>query len=390
MTCLDLPAKANTELGRSATTHPDLSRLAGRASDDAVPAGGLTIAFDARPLNPLTRHWGVGVFIDNVTGRLRRSSEFVGYSPYFQGAEKEGIRTWPSIPNCNWFMFEATMLLGIRGDLYWGTNDFLPQYTRMPSVVTIHDLLLVHYPNDQPRTRFLANRMLSSVKRATKVVAVSQTTADDLLSVCPQAKDKIEVIHMGYGHIGDRWPSTSAYREPIDQQDDKYVLMLGAHRPRKNLSLAINAVAILREKGINLRLVITGNVHHCFSEEMRRYAAFVERVGVLPPEELHLRLQHAVALLFPSKYEGFGFPALEAMAAGCPVLALDTPINREISGKGALLLPDEPREWSYAIERLNRPSTFRGEMQGRGSENVQRFSWDRTAATYAQLFREVK
>jgi glycosyltransferase involved in cell wall biosynthesis len=112
-------------------------------------------------------------------------------------------------------------------------------------------------------------------------------------------------------------------------------------------------------------------------------------LGVLPKAEVFRLLQSAVALFFPSRYEGFGFPLLEAMAAGCPVLALDTPINREVAGQAAWLLPEEPGEWEKTLRRLLTCSSARAEMKEKGFENLARFSWHRTAAIYGQVFKEV-
>ena len=323
--------------------------------------------------------------IDEVIARLRSSVGFVGVSFHFDGAELEGIRTWPVIPKCNNFVFEISTLLAGDADVYWGTNHFIPRSTKLPSVVTIHDMLLIRFPGEQRLSHFLANRMLSSVRRASKVVTDSKTTANDLLALCPEARSKVEVVQLGYrgSNIIER-PSL------IDQQVDKYVVMLGAHRPRKNLTVAINAVGTLRERGMNLRLIVTGDVHPSFSLDMARNSAFVEGTGVLSQDELSRRLQESVALLFPSTYEGFGFPILEAMAAGCPVIALDTPINRETSGDGAILLPHDPVKWGSAIESLVRSASLRAEMQARGFQNLQRFSWQTTAATYEQLFSQVR
>lgn len=355
-----------------------------QSPSDAVRPCDLVVGFDARPLHPSTRHWGVGVVIDNVTNQLRSNIGFVGYSPRFPGAEKEGIRVWPSVRNCNTLIFEAVVLMGIQADVFWGTNDIIPRFPRMPSVVTVHDLLPIHYPKEQRLSRFLSNRMISSVRRATKVAADSETTANDLLSICPDLKRKIEVIHLGFRRAGNGPRAKS-----LESENRGYILMLGAHMPRKNVTLAIDTVARLREKGRNLRLVITGDVHPCFLQDVERHREFVEQVGVLPKEELSRYLRNAIALAFPSKYEGFGFPLLEAMDAGCPVIALDTPITREIAGNGALLLTDDVSEWSHMIEKLICSDALRSEMQARGLENVQRFSWEGTAAKYEELFKQV-
>ena len=342
------------------------------------------VAFDGRPLNPRTRHWGVGVVVDNVVSRLSASFKFVGVSYGFQGASEQGIRTWPSVPRLNTFLFEGSSVLAGDVDLYWGTNHFVPATVRMPSVVTIHDLLLMLYPHEQPLSRFAAHRMVSAARHARKVVADSKTTASDLLTRCPELKRKIEVIYLGYRNVGcDRFAT------PLLREGDEYVVMLGAHRPRKNLSLAINTVAILREKGLMCRLVVTGDVHNSFMREIERNRDIVQTRGVVAVDQLTSLLRNAIALLFPSRYEGFGLPMLEAMAAGCPVIALDTPINREISGRGALLLSDRPSEWSVAVQRLADSESFRNEMQARGFENLSRFSWEETAASYSEVFRQV-
>jgi glycosyltransferase involved in cell wall biosynthesis len=145
----------------------------------------------------------------------------------------------------------------------------------------------------------------------------------------------------------------------------------------------------LREGGSKLRLLITGDVHPSFDQLVSSSREFVSCAGVLPRPSLFTLLKGAVGLMFPSFYEGFGFPMLEAMAAGCPVMALDTPINREIAGDAAWFLPAEPHSWSDALAQLCYTNSLREEMQGRGFGNLRRFSWDKTAAVYADAFAEL-
>lgn len=344
----------------------------------------MIIAYDARPLQPQTRHWGVGVVVDNLLARLADRFQFSGIAHAFPGAEREGIKTWPKIPHTNNLAFEGSVLLLRKFDVYWGTNDFLPALAKCPSVITVHDLLLLKYPSDQSRTRLLAWRFVSSVKRAHRIIADSRTTADDLLAEFPNIGKKLEVGLLGFG-------------APVDTDTDDgctdgvrphspYVVMLGAHRPRKNLALAVAAVLQQRERGRDLKLVVTGDVHPSFQELISSSAEFVSCAGVLPKPKLFGLLRRAFGLVFPSVYEGFGFPMLEAMAAGCLVLALDTPINREIAGDAAQFLPPEPSSWSAALANLFNATSVREEMRGRGFSNLQRFSWDKTASVYRDAF----
>jgi glycosyltransferase involved in cell wall biosynthesis len=347
----------------------------------------MIVAYDARPLQPQTRHWGVGVVVDNLLTRLADRFQFSGIAHPFPGAEKDGIKTWPKIPYMNTLTFEGSVLFLKKYDIYWGTNDFLPALTRCPSVVTVHDLLLLKYPCDQPLTRFLAQRLAASLKKARRIITDSRTTADDLIAAFPDASKKVEVGLLGLNASGDASNGDSCGDHV--NTDSPYVVMLGAHRPRKNLALAVAAVSQVRQGGSKLKLLVTGDVHPSFDELVSRSKEYVSCVGLLPRPSLVTLLEGATALMFPSLYEGFGFPMLEAMAAGCPVLALDTPINREIAGNAARFLPAEQRPWSDALAELQNTTSLREEMRGRGFSNLRRFSWDKTATVYAGVFAEL-
>lgn len=349
---------------------------------DSEPSLDLTtVAFDARPLNPKTRHWGVGVVIDHIVSRLDTRFALVGVSPLFAGAVQQGLRTWPRLARPNLLSFEASSLVAGAFDLYWGTNHFVPASCRRPSVVTVHDILLLKYHDKEPLSWLLARRLVASVKRANRILAVSRTTADDLMAAIPEARSKLEVALNGFDHF-DEDGKTS---EPSDKP---YFMMLGAHRPRKNLALAATALHKLSVWNPGLRLLVTGDIHPCFADLLRAHPGLIQPTGVLPKRQLFLLLRGARAVLFPSQYEGFGFPLLEAMAAGCPVLALDIPINREIAGTAAWFLPEDAELWSQALRQLLTSASLRCEMAEHGFDNLKRFSWDRTAEMYAAAFAQ--
>ncbi len=344
----------------------------------------ITVAFDARPLDPEMRHWGPGVFVENIVKRLSGRVRFRGLAHRFPGGDALGIVSWPCIPKTGRVFFALSPALGWPFDLYWGTNHLLPHLLRKPSVLTVHDMLLLNGLDG--RERLLARGFSSSVRRASRIIAVSEATANDLIRIFPEVAAKIEVIHQGFDVSAQ---TLESLRKRLPCKATPFTVMLGAHRPRKNLQLAVSAITRLAAEGSAVRLVVTGNVHASFRDVFRKSNGLIEERGVLPKEELFQLLAKALALLFPSRYEGFGFPMLEAMAAGCPVLALDTPINREIGGGAAWLLPEDSVEWAKAIRHLSESSAAREELILRGGENLRRFSWEKTASAYGETFQEI-
>lgn len=343
------------------------------------------VAYDARFLNPKTRHWGVGAVIENVVKRLDGDLTFTGVAPKFRSDGTYRIKFWPHIPRGNRLMFEVSPLLAGDFDLYWGTAHLLPGLLRRPSVLTVYDMLFLNHIERRRFAYWFAQWFRSSLARATKVVSISRATADDLTAEIPELKKRIEVVHLGYDA-----PVKTTDENPraADTPSSPYVMMLGCHAPRKNLGLALETVSKLRHDGIEAQLLITGDVHPSFKELLRCRPAGVKQLGIVSKQTILRLLNGALCLLFPSQYEGFGLPLLEAMAAGCPVLALDIPINREIAGNAACLLPNDAGEWAKACKRLLNTASAREDLVAKGFENLSRFSWEKTAAAYGQIFRE--
>jgi glycosyltransferase involved in cell wall biosynthesis len=344
----------------------------------------MLITYDARSLDPRWRHKGVGVVLSNLVHRLEAKFTLLGLAPRFPAPVSEAIRFWPSPSRkMDFFLSEVSPWLVHDSDLYWGPNNSLPAVVRGPSVITVHDVLLFRYPLDQPWSRLVRPRLASAIRRATRLVAISRTTADDLITIFPEASQKIEVIHNGYT------PNEACPDTEHGEVMAPYAVVLGAQRPRKNLGLAISAVAAARERDPNLRLVVTGDINPQFAAEVALSREFVDCVGVVSRHRLFQLLRNAVALLFPSYYEGFGLPLLEAMSVGCPVIALDTPINREIGGEAACFAPDSAESWGRELLRMHLDRNWRAELVERSRVNLQRFSWDRAAHQYGSVFTSV-
>ncbi len=343
------------------------------------------VAFDARPLRPEVRFWGVGRFLDSLLPRLRERFDMVGLSFGFAGAAQEGLVTWPVVPKLTTMLFEASPVMARGHSVYWGTNHFLPQVIPARSVLSVHDLLLLSDPEGWEPAWYFVRRFLSALRRADRIAALSKSTADDLVKRFPGLGGKIEVVA----------PACDVECEPkaLDGTGPqpptaRYVVMLGAHKRRKNLELAVAAASRVNSAK-RLKLVVTGAVHRSYADLIRANAPAVELRGAISKAEISALLAGATALLFPSRYEGFGLPIIEAMAVGCPVLALDTPISREVAGCAARFLPDEPGAWADAIEGLMESEAEREEMGQAGRENVVRFSWEKAAQQYAELFEDL-
>lgn len=341
------------------------------------------VAFDARPLRPEVRFWGVGRLLDNLLPRLRERFDMVGLSFGFVGAAEEGIVTWPVVPKLTTMLFEASPVMARGQSVYWGTNHFLPQVIPARSVLSVHDLLLLSDPEGWEPAWYFVRRFVSALRRADRIAALSKATADDLVKRFPGLSGKIEVVLPGVDV-----DTASDDLKAGSLADEPYVVLLGAHKRRKNLELALAAASRVNSAK-RLKLVVTGAVHRSYADLVRANAPTVELRGAISKAEISALLAGATALLFPSRYEGFGLPIIEAMAVGCPVLALDTPISREVAGCAARFLPDEPGAWADALEKLMESEAEREEMCQAGWENVARFSWEKAAQQYAELFEDL-
>jgi glycosyltransferase involved in cell wall biosynthesis len=244
-------------------------------------------------------------------------------------------------------------------------------------VATIHDTAFMR---GLARARDGYKRRLYpwALRRAAALVAVSQFAKDEAVEHFGSDPAKISVVHSGPGLFSEiEWSSSSA--GGLVGGHLLYVGNLGAN---KNLPFLVRA---FERADVPARLVLVGRVRGSSTEleQAIRSGPHGDRIDVRldvqDAELIHL-YRSALALLLPSTYEGFGFPALEAMASGCPVLESDIPGLREVSGPGAMLLPaDDVEAWAEAIRRIVADDALRSELRRCGAETVARYSWTRTA-----------
>jgi glycosyltransferase involved in cell wall biosynthesis len=286
---------------------------------------------------------------------------------------------WRSIPFprlwTHWRLRQA--LRRERPDVTFIPSHVLPFALGLPSVVTIHDVGHRHEPRSYSRAAWwyleLTTRYAS--RRANRLIAVSQSTADDLARFYGVPGGRITVVHSG---IDPRMqPQAPAIVGEVTRRlgiDGSYFLYVGRNHPRKNLPMLRRAFDEARGRGLEATLVLAGVGHDAGSGDSVRALPYV------PADQLPALYAGAIALTLPSRFEGFGFPALEAMRCGTAVLASSAGALPEIVGTaGVLLSPDDAGAWSQAMLELARDPALQRRLIAAGSARSAAFTWDAAA-----------
>jgi glycosyltransferase involved in cell wall biosynthesis len=370
------------------------------------------VLVDARPA-VVAERTGVGTYVWHLLRRLPRVDPRTRYVAwyldfrsvlrrrrYFEDAPviERGV-PFPSR------VFDRTARLGFppvelftRCDLVFGTNFVPPPTRRKPFVITVHDLAFRHFPETAPQAvPWWRGAVEESVRDAAKVLVPSKATRADLLRLYDVDPSRVVVVPLGV----DRSLFSPAPPERIDEVrrrfriEGPYLVVLGRHQ-RKNLDGLLRAFASI-PAGVRPRLVVTGSpawtpdgADHdgpalaALDAEARDQ---VSLIGYVRPDEASALLSGSLGLAFPSSYEGFGFPALEAMACGAPVLTSNVSALPELVGEAAVLV--DPRDDASIAEGLLRIVTdesLRQRLREAGLARAARYDWDETArATAAAL-----
>ena len=281
----------------------------------------------------------------------------------------------------------------------------LPLWHPPYSVVTIHDLGYEHFPESHPpmHRRYLRLSTLWSALAATHLIAVSTVTRNDLVRSYRVPPEKISVVHHGvssrFRPVDDR--AAQAVAQACYGITPPYFLYVGTIQPRKNLVRLIEAFARIVNGGLTIGdrsdpdsplpsvhrpLLVLGGKRGWLTEDIERRASelgVADRVrftGYIADQDLPALLSGALAFVFPSLYEGFGMPVLEAMACGTPVLTSSTSSLPEIAGDAALLVdPTDTAALATALARLADDTALRADLQQRGLARAARFTWERCA-----------
>jgi glycosyltransferase involved in cell wall biosynthesis len=252
-------------------------------------------------------------------------------------------------------------------------------------VTTIHDVSFFIGPewfSMKDRT-LLRSGVPSSIKRAARVIAVSETSKAEIESYIPAAKGKVRVT---YNALGDNIsPLAMADAESVVRKRleiaGPYLLTVGTRWPRKNMALAVEAAALAGQT-----LVVAGKSG--WGDE--RTGEGVHYTGFVSDQELTALYQCASLYLAPSKHEGFGIPLLEAWACDCAVVCSSGGALPEIAGDAAMVMESwEAKDWAAAIRELLADSSKLERLRQRGHERLKKFSWEETAKRTVEVYREV-
>jgi glycosyltransferase involved in cell wall biosynthesis len=265
-----------------------------------------------------------------------------------------------------------------RPDVSFIPGHVLPFNLGLPAVVTIHDLGHRHEPASYSRADWWYLELTSryAARRATRLIAVSQSTADDLRRYYGVPAGRVTVAHSGVSATM-RPQAPAVVTEVIDrlQLPQPYFLYVGRDHPRKNLPMLRRAFADARARGLRAGLVFAGPGHHP--------ALAGDGVVVLPyvsAADLPALYAGALAVTIPSRFEGFGFPALEAMRCGTAVIASTAGALPEIVGTaGILLSPLDPGGWSHALVEMASDPALQRRLIEAGIKRSTGFTWETTA-----------
>jgi glycosyltransferase involved in cell wall biosynthesis len=359
----------------------------------------MRIAFDGTTLTP--GRTGVGYYTEHLLQHL--AHEVAETGDEIVVVSNKPIDTQLPLPphvrvhgghhfpiRIGWMQLRATRALeALQPDVAHFTNGMMPYGSRVATVVTVHDMSLRLYPRCHPIRRLLLNRPLMhvAIRQASSIVTVSESTRRDLVRLHGVPSDRVSVVHEA---------ASPVFRPIVDRArldavraryglPSRFILYVGTIEPRKNLLRLMTAFAAARRAGIPQQLVCVGP----YGWSSRDLSGHIEQLGIrdavhftgyLPFDDLPAIYNLGDFFVFPSLYEGFGLPVVEAMASGLPVLTSKTSSLGEIAGGAAVTIdPTDAEAMADAIRRLATDADLRRAASERGLRRARDFSWEQTA-----------
>ena len=341
---------------------------------------------------------GIGVYTLRLTEELAKLSNtdvilFSHREPLVQPAGVETIIS--RAPQAHLFLqLKLPRLLKKHAiDLLHGPNFYLPLTGKTPKVMTVHDLSGVLHPEMHSAKHRLSQMMFPpSLSRARRIIADSSATASELIGEYPDCENKIDVVHLGVSR--EMRPASEARKTELREEyalPEEFILFVGTLEPRKNLSGLIRAFARIAAD-IPQKLVIAGGEGWKFSDiyslaSELGIADSLVFTGYIEDDELSALYSLADVFCYPSLYEGFGLPVLEAMACGTPVVTSNISSMPEVAGDSALLMnPESPVEIAKGILRIIGDDSYRKDLIRRGFVRAEEFTWEETARKTREVY----
>jgi glycosyltransferase involved in cell wall biosynthesis len=363
----------------------------------------MRLALDVSPL--VGTRAGVGTYVERLVRALIAISpehQYYLYTPHpLPDADAAALEKFSNVKivRCPaWLMGRRARW--DRVDIFHGMNYKLRGWGRYGGVVTIHDLALDRIP--QPSRKLFGQqssfrRGRRTALRASRVIAVSQHTASDIAELYGVPRERIAVVSNGAG--ADFYPimdkllvDSVKARCGIVRGD--FVLATGGAEPRKNIVRVLEAFGRVPGLRDRFHLVVVGGMDRGSGvNELVRRANLQSAVlfpGHVPPEDLRALYSSCSAFVFPSLYEGFGMPVLEAMACGAPVICSNTSALPEVAGDAAILVdPTSVEAIANAMAEVLSSNAVRDGLRRRGPIRAKSFGWDRSARELLQVYADV-
>lgn len=323
---------------------------------------------------------GIGVHVAEIVSRLELTERAVI-------ASHRTIENREGLERCEWALDPAPLgvlwqqfLLNtecemVGADVLWGPHGTLPWNVRIPAVVSIHDLTSITMPGAHRLKTILSfNTFIGrSLETARRIAAVSRTTADEVARRFAISRRKIEIVPNG----------VSEFFRPLGEPREDFILYVGTREPRKGIGDLVSAWKTLPAP--RPRLVLAGSSGWKVGE-----IEGAELLGYVTRKRLRELYSRCAVFVYPSRYEGFGLPPLEAMACGAPVIAAHSGAIPEVLGEAALLVPPgNPDALAVALRRVLGNQSLRSEISEAGRARAAAFTWDRSAALFGELLKEL-
>ena len=280
-------------------------------------------------------------------------------------------------------------------DLVHSLASTAPAWGRFKRVVTVHDLIYRRFPEAHAGLRALGMRVLVplGVRRSDRVIADSASTKRDLVELLGTPEDRVDVVPLGCGTVRRCEPAAPAVlRERLALGERQVLLALSAKRPHKNLAALLDALALLEDRPV---LIVGGypTEHELELRERAQALGIADDVrwpGWLEPEEVEGLWELSAGFVFPSLYEGFGLPVLEAMARGVAVACSNASSLPEVAGDAALLFdPGDPRAIAAAMRTLIAGGPAVERLRTAGLDRVAHYTWERAALLTLDCYARV-
>lgn len=378
----------------------------------------LRVGIDARFYGPLGK--GLGRYtqevIDNVLA-LDKINEYVIFLNHenYEELKINNPKVTKVLADVRWYTLKEQLVMPrlikqARLDLIHFPHFNVPFFCATPFVVTIHDLILTKFPTMRastlgPLLYFIKNifyRLIikRAVRRAKKIIAVSNYTKQDIINQFSVEPNKVLVTLEGVATLSGK--ADTIFTKNLSTKKtltnycilEPYLLYIGNAYPHKNLESLVRVFINLRRQIPAMKLVLVGKSDY-FYDRLKDYVKALRAKGIIfpgyvPDRDLDILFKRALAYVFPSKYEGFGLPPLEAMARGCPVVSSQATCLPEILGQAALYFdPANEADMYASLLTIIKNDKLRQELVSRGYEQVKKYNWQICAQQTKKIYEQV-